>query len=771
MKNARPMAWCLIFTGALLATCVCAAPTVVVSQDADKAVRFAADEFAKYYCEVTGRRIVVDTSVRGTGLYVRISVKPSEFTGETDAYRIVSEDDGLSIVGRNGRSAIYGVYDFFARRCGCRWFWDGDVVPKAETIDLTGADVLEQSRFEFRGCQYFAHRSLKRFQSELWSFDDWKREIDWALKNRLNVIMLQTGIEDLFQKAFPEIVSTPDPDVTAETDGGPGYNVRTPFWSLSYRNLLRKAVLGYATDRGLMHPAVYGPRTHWYSRTPKEFLEKAKPDFMPQEVEHYSEPSGRIWDIRQDKWFEAYWKLTEASIAEYGYSGLLFNPGFDERILYTNRTANVEAKIKYLEEFNREAARRYPDARLFIEGWDFFGQWTPEEVRRFVRVADPSRTVIWNYTSDEDDTEGAPGVPLHNNFTLWGVTNRFPYVFGSMLALNRASDICGNYDKMRRRAELVRDDPMCKGYILWPEMSHSDIFAWRFFAENCWKFSHESVDALLVAFCRDRYGDQAESLLPIWRKVIGFSGKLGWDRNFTCNLLDRYNSDGYVPRRNDAQRWAGARRAMGEKYAEIPAREVFSALADIKWEGAFVRRDAIDLARTTLDRVLYTAMEDVMEAFYGVRQGVCSVGCLKMHAERYVETIRCLADVLAQHGDFSVSETWDAINAVEKVRNPRGEHLLFENSACSYCRGFQVEYVRAMFVPLAEETMALLVSRAGKGDFSPLPPPTDYLAKTRSREHPILFFRPDPAERTAANFKKVMIRCAAATTEVRGDCR
>jgi len=76
-----------------------------------------------------------------------------------------------------------------------------------------------------------------------------------------------------------------------------------------------------------------------------------------------------------------------------------------------------------------------------------------------------------------------------------------------------------------------------------------------------------------------------------------------------------------------------------------------------------------------------------------------------------------------------------------------------------------------MFVPLAEETMALLVSRAEKGDFSPLPPPTDYLAKTRSREHPILFFRPDPAERTATNFKKVMNRCAAATTEVSGDYR
>ena len=755
-----------VFTAAILAAHASGAgdPTVVVRHDADKAVRFAAGEFAKYYRAVTGRRIAVDTVASDHGPNVWICVDPASFAGLTDAYRIVSKEGGLDISGRNGRSAIYGVYDFLSRRCGCRWFWDGDVVPKAATVDLTGMDVLEQSRFEFRGCQYFAHRSLKRFQAELWGFDDWRREIDWALKSRLNVIMLQTGIEDLFQKAFPEIVSTPDPDVTAKTDGGPGYNVRTPFWSLSYRNLLRKAVLGYATDRGLMHPVVYGPRTHWYSRTPQEFLDKVHPDFLPQEIEHYSEPSGRIWDIRQEKWFDAYWRLTEASISEYGYSGLLFNPGFDERILFTNRTKNVETKILYLEKFNREAARRYPDARLLLEGWDFFGQWSPDEVRRFVQVADPSRMVIWNYTSDEDDTRGAPHVPVHNNFLQWGVTNRFPYVFGSMVALNRASDIRGDYEKMRSRAELVRNDPMCKGYVLWPEMSHGDIFAWRFFVDNCWNLSQESVSSLLAGFCRDRYGDQAKRLLPIWRKVVGFSCKAGWDRNFTCNLIERWNSDGYVPQRNKAGRWLGARCVMGERYAEIPAAEIFSALAGIDWEGVFVQRDTIDLARTVLDRILYATMEDVMAAYYGVSYGKYSAERFKELARRYVETMRCMADVLDLHGDFSVSETWDAVNAVEKVRNPGGEHLLFENSACSYCRGFQAEYVRSMFLPLAEEIMSLLVMRIGKGDFSPLPPPTDYLEKRRQCRHPILSCRPDPRLRTAVNYRNVMKRCAEVTS-------
>lgn len=254
---------------------------VVVPPGADKAVRFAADEFAKYHECITGSRPPVGIRAEGVGPFVQISSDASGFGGVTDAYRMRSVADGLEIVGRNGRSAIYAVYDFYRTRCGCRWFWDGDVVPKADRVDLSGVDVAEQSDFEYRGCQYFAHRALKRFQAELWGFDDWRREIDWALKNRLNLVMLQTGIEDLFQQAFPDVVTYPDPDVTQPSDARAGYNLRTPLWSLRFRNLLRKAVLGYATDRGLMHPVVFGPRTHWYSRTPPEFLEKVRPRPLP----------------------------------------------------------------------------------------------------------------------------------------------------------------------------------------------------------------------------------------------------------------------------------------------------------------------------------------------------------------------------------------------------------------------------------------------------------------------------------------------------------
>ena len=96
-------------------------------------------EFAKYHEAVTGRApeagalsLAVDPSVSKTG---------------KDAYTIVSEGAGAKITGSNLRSVFYGVYDLLERRGGCHWFWDGDVVPKKPSIDLSGLDVHEEAQF------------------------------------------------------------------------------------------------------------------------------------------------------------------------------------------------------------------------------------------------------------------------------------------------------------------------------------------------------------------------------------------------------------------------------------------------------------------------------------------------------------------------------------------------------------------------------------------------------------------------------------------------
>ena len=182
----------------------------------------------------------------------------------TDDYCIRGLDNGgkklLILAGGRPRSTIYAVYRYFECFCNCHWFWDGERLSTCE-LPIKDVELLESPRFEYRGIRYFAHRSLHRFQAEHWSLDDWQAELDWMLKKRLNLFMLRIGMDDLFQKAFPEIVPYPERDEPLP-EAGEGYDNRSLFWSLEYRGELRKKILKYAFERDLIHPEDCGTVSH-----------------------------------------------------------------------------------------------------------------------------------------------------------------------------------------------------------------------------------------------------------------------------------------------------------------------------------------------------------------------------------------------------------------------------------------------------------------------------------------------------------------------------
>ena len=154
------------------------------------------------------------------------------------------------------------------------------------------------------------------------------------------MFMLRIGIDDLFQKAFPDTVEYPSaqgelPEV------GEGYDARTLFWSLQYRGWLRRQVLNYAFERDLLHPEDCGTMTHWYSRTPVSFLEKTNPQFIPQISNVYNQPTGRVWDIREDENMDRYFQLTRTHVEQYGQPRLFHTIGLAERMCSADRDVNM----------------------------------------------------------------------------------------------------------------------------------------------------------------------------------------------------------------------------------------------------------------------------------------------------------------------------------------------------------------------------------------------------------------------------------------------
>ena len=661
----------------------CAAAAVATAwADAPDQFSLQSAEFAKYYREITDR-----DAPKGA---VEFAVDPMVSKSGKDAYRIVSKGGGVAITGSNLRSVWYGLYDLLERRGGCHWFWDGDVVPKKESIDLSDLDVYEEAHFEYRGIRYFAHRGLTRFQAEHWGPEDWKREIDWLLKRRLNTFMLRIGQDDLFQRVFPE--TCPYPDASKPQRGMyAGYNDRTLFWSLEYRGKLRHDLQKYAFNRGLMSPEDFGPMSHWYSPTPDSYLANKKPPFLPQCNKTHGEPHLRVWDVRDDRWVDEYWKLTKTSIEEYGKDApaprLLHTIGLGERRCYKDRKANLDLKVDTMGKFLSLAKRDFPDAKVLLASWDFL-EWTPEEVREYLGTLDKDQVILWDYSGDR---------PYFNShLSKWDVMGKFPYTYSAFLAFDRALDARANYPLIERRQKTVRNDPCCKGFVLWPEASHTDTLFLDFFTANAWSDKPIPHGKVLDEFCANRYGANAAAMKSAWTTALPAS----WQRDCGGSYADIVHSIGRESKLKPESiaRWV--------KPVE-GAKKAFEILLRVPWRDPFVQRDSVDIARMVLDRIITLRMLEFNRDLTAWRNGGgMEAGKTKgvqddlvAQAKQLAALCDVMADLLALHTDFSLWESYQRLDAIEKIRNPDFEKTLFENASCTYCLSHHYELARHFYAP------------------------------------------------------------------------
>ena len=748
--------------------------------DAPAAYSVAAQEFQKYYEAVTGSRLAIitdaasdtDLVVIGPDSVTRFCrdaveqklISPLGVGADTDAYRIKSAArDGrryLFLAGGNGRGTLYAVYDFFERQAGCRYFWDGDIVPKREKIEMGGLDVAESPRFAYRGIRYFAHRSLDRFQAEHWGPEQWDREIDWALKRRLNLVMLRIGLDDVYQKAFPDVVPYPPTNAPLPEAVARSYDDRTSAWPLQYRGALRKHILQYARDRGLMHPEDTGTMTHWYSRTPKAFLEKVKPGFTPQASKGYGEATGLVWDIRDDRNLDNYWKLTQAHIDAYGKPDLFHTIGLAERKVFTNRADNLEMKLYAYRRIIEKLREHYPAAPMLIASWDFYYPgWSGEEVSSLLKLLDPQNTFIFDYTSD------LPTGPHNSNFTQWGVVGKFPWVFGIFHAYEWENELRGNYELIRERLPVAAADPLCKGFVYWPETSHSDSLMLEFFTKNAWRPDTLKPEELLPAFCRDRYQGSAEAMLAAWQAALPLI-------KLHRELPPEFRNLASFTQREATSARADALQAQCAK-VEVPMKGVSAlcrTLAGLPYGtgDAFVDRDAIDLARTVAGRTFSYALYRYAAAQGGWLQGKADAAAFTAAGERCMSILTALRDILALHDDYSMSASLSKLQAVCPV-HPCFEQALKGNAENGYCRSYIYELFNDYYLPQLALYTRWAAERVAGGDVkSPMKPAKPLPMQTvvdGFYAKPLVEMAP-PATRTRAAYREILKRLADATEGV-----
>ena len=619
-----------------------------------------------------------------------------------DEYRLYSfqqgSQNGLLIMAGSVRAYFYAVYDFFERN-GCRYFWDGDRIPRKKTIGLTGYDVYETPSFNYRGIRYFAHRGLHRFQAEHWSFDDWRHEIDWALKKRLNLVCIRTGVEDLFQRAFPDVVKYPKFGEKAPEWQRNSHLDRTPFWKLEFQGKMLEKVYSYAKSRGLMLPTDCGTLTHWYSFTPPEFLDKVKPGFIPEQVRYKGRPEGRVWDVDKPQNMENYWKLSEVQLKEYGTSELFHTIGLAERHCFPEHRRNHYYKKYVFGKIEEQLRRHYPNAPLLFSTWDFITTWNRKEIRDFVNGLNPDNTLLLDYTSDiyrED-----------NNFLNWDIVGKFPWIYGIFHAYEASSEIRGDYDNIARRFPVAASDPMCKGMVFWPETSHSDTLKLEYFSHLAWTRKAIDIEDFIPVFCANRYPKaSARKMEAIWLSALPLINAALWGEAgpmagepirevYPAMYFQLLNRGSYCWSLGelDEERQEYHRHTVKMLSPLLHnATDVLKKLSAIDSKDEYLCRDCLDLARTIAIRVLDYALASFalrLETWqlYPIQENASTLRALVKDITRISSLFTA---ILSASEEYSLYYTMEGLKKVTEV-NPVFEDAFKRNAVSPYCRSFVAE--------------------------------------------------------------------------------
>lgn len=156
--------------------------TIIYPDDADEAVKNAADNIADYINKTSGVKIPVRKnrfvaydksakviSVGQTDALEKSGIETDYSALNGDGFIIKSAGNGIFINGATSRGTLYGAYEFIERFLGVRFLtYDYEYIPEVEKCVIEGGlDITEVPDFRYRNFMIGGYNNDKEFMSKL----------------------------------------------------------------------------------------------------------------------------------------------------------------------------------------------------------------------------------------------------------------------------------------------------------------------------------------------------------------------------------------------------------------------------------------------------------------------------------------------------------------------------------------------------------------------------------------------------------------------------
>jgi len=157
---------------------------IVISENSDPVIKFAATELQSYFKDITGDKIEIRESAAGNENHIIQFTHEKDTSLKWDGYKIEMAKGVIRLSAKEPRALLFAAYTLL-EEAGCSFFYPGkneEIIPRKALIEIQPTSRIYNPILE--------HRGLAPYGLQTSSVEDGRNFIDWMAKNRMNLILV-----------------------------------------------------------------------------------------------------------------------------------------------------------------------------------------------------------------------------------------------------------------------------------------------------------------------------------------------------------------------------------------------------------------------------------------------------------------------------------------------------------------------------------------------------------------------------------------------------
>jgi len=473
---------------------------ILVGDGAPWLERHAAEELQGYLRSISGAELPIAMRLEGARAAVaigrpetnpltaeacrRLDIALSEDAPGGDGFLIqtaaLPRCDALLLGGSRDRSALYAVYALLEDVLGVGFFRDGERIPRQPTIELADLHIAQRPRFAGRadgnGCMFL-------YSALPWTWDDWKRELDWKAKRRANA-------------TYPFF--TLDSGIVAEVLAGWGVSRERPALAPHYR--FHEQALGYARQLGIRVPC------HIPQLQASPALLERFPEARTLSSDWGGFAATRSVDPGDPLFRRFVVDYVTLHAERYGNDHLYYADFLSEGRLQDGPQGRHAAWLTYARAMSDALREADPQGVWLVSTWpmdldasDPEQGWTVEQIHEYLDAIGVPMIVddLWAEEAEK--------------YKRTGYFNGKPWGFGVLHSFGGHTYLHGDVRDLIARAHAIEAAPhpeQCVWFSSMPEIVDYNSFYLELAALFSWDPARVTLDGYLERYCRLRYGEE-----------------------------------------------------------------------------------------------------------------------------------------------------------------------------------------------------------------------------------------------------------------------